>query len=109
MIPITLVIYGLLRRWQERHVFRRLGCPPQARRRGFIGYLFAYQALPRRRRCAATGSTHRAGTPLEVDTRPPPGRNATPRDLPNGEGRNRTGDTTVFSRVLYQLSYLAAR
>jgi hypothetical protein len=27
----------------------------------------------------------------------------------NGEGRNRTGDTTVFSRVLYQLSYLAAR
>src|SRR5437588_12496002 len=25
----------------------------------------------------------------------------------NGEGRNRTGDTTVFSRVLYQLSYLA--
>jgi hypothetical protein len=26
-----------------------------------------------------------------------------------GEGRNRTGDTTVFSRVLYQLSYLAAR
>ena len=27
----------------------------------------------------------------------------------NGEGRNRTGDTTVFSRVLYQLSYLAGR
>ena len=27
--------------------------------------------------------------------------------LDNGEGRNRTGDTTVFSRVLYQLSYLA--
>ena len=27
----------------------------------------------------------------------------------NGEGRNRTGDTTIFSRVLYQLSYLAAR
>ena len=26
-----------------------------------------------------------------------------------GEGRNRTGDTTVFSRVLYQLSYLAER
>jgi hypothetical protein len=24
-----------------------------------------------------------------------------------GEGRNRTGDTTIFSRVLYQLSYLA--
>ena len=26
---------------------------------------------------------------------------------PSGEGRNRTGDTTVFSRVLYRLSYLA--
>ena len=25
-----------------------------------------------------------------------------------GEGQNRTGDTTIFSRVLYQLSYLAA-
>jgi hypothetical protein len=25
----------------------------------------------------------------------------------DGEGRNRTGDPTVFSRVLYQLSYLA--
>jgi hypothetical protein len=25
----------------------------------------------------------------------------------NGEGRNRTADTTIFSRVLYQLSYLA--
>ena len=35
-------------------------------------------------------------------TSPVPGR---ARD---GEGRNRTGDTTIFSRVLYQLSYLAA-
>ncbi len=26
----------------------------------------------------------------------------------SGEGRNRTGDTAIFSRVLYQLSYLAA-
>ena len=26
-----------------------------------------------------------------------------------GETRNRTEDTTIFSRVLYQLSYLAAR
>jgi len=26
----------------------------------------------------------------------------------NGETRTRTGDTTIFSRVLYQLSYLAA-
>jgi hypothetical protein len=29
-------------------------------------------------------------------------------NTPSGEGRNRTGDTTVFSRVLYRLSYLAA-
>jgi hypothetical protein len=28
--------------------------------------------------------------------------------LESGEGRNRTGDPTVFSRVLYQLSYLAS-
>jgi hypothetical protein len=27
----------------------------------------------------------------------------------DGEGRNRTADTTIFSRVLYQLSYLAGR
>src|ERR1043166_10186901 len=27
----------------------------------------------------------------------------------NGEGGNRTRDTTIFSRVLYQLSYLARR
>ena len=26
----------------------------------------------------------------------------------HGETRTRTGDTTIFSRVLYQLSYLAA-
>jgi hypothetical protein len=33
-----------------------------------------------------------------------------PGDAPqraDGEGQNRTGDTTIFSRVLYQLSYLA--
>ena len=28
--------------------------------------------------------------------------------LPHGQGQNRTADTTIFSRVLYQLSYLAA-
>jgi hypothetical protein len=33
--------------------------------------------------------------------------NAASRFLGDGEGRNRTGDTTIFSRVLYQLSYLA--
>jgi hypothetical protein len=29
------------------------------------------------------------------------------RRFSNGETRTRTGDTTIFSRVLYQLSYLA--
>jgi hypothetical protein len=27
--------------------------------------------------------------------------------FPDGETQTRTGDTTIFSRVLYQLSYLA--
>jgi poly-beta-1,6-N-acetyl-D-glucosamine synthase len=45
VIPITLVIYGLLRRWQDRYVFQRLGVHPEADRRGFIGFLFGYQAL----------------------------------------------------------------
>jgi hypothetical protein len=30
-------------------------------------------------------------------------------ELDGGEGRNRTVDTTIFSRMLYQLSYLATR
>jgi hypothetical protein len=31
------------------------------------------------------------------------------RTAADGETRTRTGDTTIFSRVLYQLSYLAER
>ncbi|MGZ4295731.1 MAG: glycosyltransferase family 2 protein [Solirubrobacteraceae bacterium] len=45
VIPITLVVYGILRRWQDRNVFRRLHVRPERDRRGFFGYLFAYQAL----------------------------------------------------------------
>jgi biofilm PGA synthesis N-glycosyltransferase PgaC len=45
LLPITLAIFGLLRRWQERHVFRRLQIRPVADKRGFIGYLIAYQVL----------------------------------------------------------------
>ena len=45
VIPITLVIYGLLRRWQDRHVFKVLGVRPAPDGRGFFGYLFGYQAL----------------------------------------------------------------
>ena len=35
-------------------------------------------------------------------------RTCNSRRLGYGETRTRTGDTTIFSRVLYQLSYLAA-
>ncbi len=44
-------------------------------------------------------------------TRPrPPSRNPSNCGGPfDGETRTRTGDTTIFSRVLYQLSYLASR
>jgi biofilm PGA synthesis N-glycosyltransferase PgaC len=45
VLPITLVIFGLLRRWQERHVFRRLGLRPRRDVVGFCGYLFGYRAL----------------------------------------------------------------
>ena len=39
--------------------------------------------------------------------RPPRAHLARGLEPLDGEGRNRTGDPTVFSRVLYQLSYLA--
>lgn len=45
VIPITLLIYGLLRRWQERWVFGRLAIEMEPDRRGFFGYLLGYQAL----------------------------------------------------------------
>ena len=45
LIPITLAIFGFLRRWQERHVFRRLDIHPRRDARGFVGYLFIYQVL----------------------------------------------------------------
>jgi len=45
LLPLTVVVFGLLRRWQDRHVFRRLGIHPEPDRRGFAGYLLGYQAL----------------------------------------------------------------
>jgi len=45
VIPITLVVYGLLRSWQDHNVFRRLRVHPEPDRRGFFGYLFLFQAL----------------------------------------------------------------
>jgi biofilm PGA synthesis N-glycosyltransferase PgaC len=43
LLPITLTIFGLLRRWQERHVFRRLDVRSEPDKRGFAGYLLAYR------------------------------------------------------------------
>ena len=45
LLPITLLIFGFLRRWQERHVFRKLDVRIGKDVRGFAGYLFAYQVL----------------------------------------------------------------
>ncbi len=45
LIPVTLLIFGLLRRWQERHVFRQLGVDPGRDARGFAGYLLADQVF----------------------------------------------------------------
>src|SRR4051812_11863142 len=45
VIPITLAVYGLMRHWQDRTVFRALGVRPEPDRRGFWCYLFLYQAL----------------------------------------------------------------
>ncbi|HEY5815135.1 MAG TPA: glycosyltransferase family 2 protein [Solirubrobacterales bacterium] len=45
VLPVTLAIFGLLRRWQERHVFRRLDVHLAPDVPGFYGYLFGYQAL----------------------------------------------------------------
>jgi poly-beta-1,6-N-acetyl-D-glucosamine synthase len=45
VIPVTLLVYGLLRRWQEHNVFRRLDVHPGEDAGGFWSYLFLYQAL----------------------------------------------------------------
>ena len=45
LLPITLAVFGFLQRWQARHVFRTLDIHPESDKRGFVGYLFAYQVL----------------------------------------------------------------
>jgi len=37
VLPITLLVFGLLRGWQDRHVFGVLHARPEADRRGFSG------------------------------------------------------------------------
>ena len=54
-----------------------------------------FRNVARRIRGIFATSTGRAVSPLPV------------RDLENGGTQIRTGDTTIFSRVLYQLSYPA--
>ena len=45
LLPLTLALFGFLRRWQERHVFRRLDIHVGNDARGFVGYLLVYQVL----------------------------------------------------------------
>jgi biofilm PGA synthesis N-glycosyltransferase PgaC len=45
LLPLTLAIFGSIRWWQERHVFRRLNINPGRDARGFIGYLAIYPFL----------------------------------------------------------------
>ena len=60
--------------------------------------------LKRRRKGDGRAGRREADPPVAERASEKP---STSRTSPNGEGRNRTGDTTIFSRVLYQLSYLA--
>ena len=62
---------------------------------------------PRRRSRARGGSRWRVAPSVAHLRKTAPSREPRSACLCDGEGRNRTGDTTIFSRVLYQLSYLA--
>ena len=78
----------------------------------------SFDALLRRAEEARTGadsvmigSRRRFEGDLEPETAPRRRTRKTQEqgNLGHGETRTRTGDTTIFSRVLYQLSYLAER
>jgi poly-beta-1,6-N-acetyl-D-glucosamine synthase len=45
VVPVTLGVYGGLRRWQERHVFRLFDVYPQRDVGGFWAFLFGCQTL----------------------------------------------------------------
>ena len=70
--------------------------------------------VARRLICFARGghdwhtAADKAGSVTTNWTRTTTKRSVLVRRSSSGEGRTRTGDTPVFSRVLYQLSYLAA-
>lgn len=45
VLPITVLMYGGLRRYQHRHVFGPLGLNVRKNRLGYLAFLLAYQAL----------------------------------------------------------------
>ena len=45
LLPMTLLIFFFLRRWQDHVVFDRLEIHPSRDTRGFFGYVLAYQIL----------------------------------------------------------------
>jgi poly-beta-1,6-N-acetyl-D-glucosamine synthase len=45
VFPITVAVYGALRRYQHRRVFRPLDLRVRKNFRGYVAFLFAYQAL----------------------------------------------------------------
>ena len=70
LLPISLAVFGFMQRWQARHVFRTLGIRPQSDKRGFIGYLLAYQVLTLRGRAPRLRPVHRrVESPLDVGAR----------------------------------------
>ena len=76
---------------------------------------YARRPAPGARRFAAIKAQDRRFSPVLVPkfgrSRRPPWKQSSrfAGSSASGETRTRTGDTTIFSRVLYQLSYLAVR
>lgn len=45
VLPVTLLVYGLLRSWQSRRVFGPLGLQVRRNRVGYVAFLLLYQVL----------------------------------------------------------------
>lgn len=45
VLPVTLLVYGTLRRFQSRHVFEPLDLRVRRNRRGYVAFLLLYQVL----------------------------------------------------------------
>ncbi|MFN8169102.1 MAG: glycosyltransferase [Candidatus Nanopelagicales bacterium] len=45
VLPVTLLVYGLLRMWQSRRVFAPLGLQVRRNRIGYVAFLLLYQVL----------------------------------------------------------------